>query len=107
IVGGVAAFLQQWWLFKLYGSLQESAIFIFILVVGLVATFATAAGFLSVNTAAKQQVKKYSYLLLAAAVIALACSLLFSGHTTWSVVIPIITLAILQRLFSYKLRQAV
>lgn len=105
IVGGIAAFFQQWWLFELYGSLQESAIFIFILCVGLVSTFATAAGFLSVQTHAKTMVKKYSYYLLAATLIALLCSLLFQGQRAWSVVIPIIVLALLQRFFSYKLKQ--
>jgi len=104
IVGGIAAFLQQWWLFKLYGSLQESAIFIFIFAVGLVSTFATAAGFLSVQTLAKSRVKNYSYYLLAATLIALCCSLLFQGDRAWSVVIPIIVLALLQRFFSYKLK---
>ena len=107
IVGGVAAFLHQWWLFKLYGSLQESAIFIFILGVGLVATFATAAGFLSVKTSAGHKVKNYSYCLLVATVMALSCSLIFQGDRTWSVIVPIIVLALLQRFFSYKLRQAI
>ena len=106
IVGGIAAFLQQWWLFKLYGSLQESAIFIFIFVVGLVSTFATAAGFLSVQTLAKNRVKNYSYCLLAATLVALCCSLFFQGDRAWSVVVPIIALALLQRLFSYKLKQS-
>lgn len=106
IVGGVAAFLNQWWLFKLYGSLQESAIFIFILGVGLITTFATAAGFLSVQTSAASKVKNYSYYLLIATLVALLCSLLFQGDRTWSVIVPIIVLALLQRFFSYKLRQA-
>lgn len=105
IVGGLAAFFQQWWLFKLYGSLQESAIFIFIFCVGLVSTFTTTAGFLSVQTNAKERVRNYSYCLLAATAIALMCSLLFHGNRVWSVVVPIIVLALLQRLFSYKLKQ--
>ena len=105
IVGGLAAFFQQWWLFKLYGSLQESAIFIFIFCVGLVSTFATTAGFLSVQTNAKKRVRNYSYCLLTATVIALMCSLLFQGNRAWSVVVPIIALVLLQRLFSYKLKQ--
>lgn len=104
IVGGVAAFLQQWWLFKLYGSLQESAIFIFILGVGLVSTFATAGGFLSVKTEARAKVINYSYILLAITVAALVCSFVFQGNRTWSVVVPIIVLAVLQRFFSYKLK---
>jgi len=104
IVGGLAAFLQQWWLFKLYGSLQETAIFIFILCVGLITTFVTAAGFLPVQTTHKEKVKEYSYYLLVATLIALVCSLLFQGNRTWSVVVPIIVLALLQRFFSYKLR---
>ncbi|MDO8345887.1 MAG: hypothetical protein Q7T48_22000 [Cellvibrio sp.] len=105
IVGGLAAFFQQWWLFKLYGSLQESAIFIFIFCVGLVSTFATTAGFLSVQTDAKERVRNYSYCLLAATAIALVCSLLFQGNKALSVVIPIIVLALLQRYFTYKLKQ--
>lgn len=105
IVGGVAAFLQQWWLFKLYGSLQESAIFISIMGVGLVSTFSTAAGFLSVKTAVKEKVKTYSYCLLAATAIALLCSLQFQGNRLWSVIMPIIILALLQRFLSHKLRK--
>jgi hypothetical protein len=105
IVGGIAAFLQQWWLFKLYGSLQESAIFIFIFAVGLISTFATAAGFLSVHSQARAKVKNYSYCLLAATLIALGCSLLFQGDRAWSAAVPIIVLALLQRFFSHKLKQ--
>lgn len=106
IVGGVAALFHQWWVFRLYGSLQESAIFIFILCVGVVSTFATAPGFLSVHTSAKKAVNNYSYLLLAATVIALTCSYLFQGDRAWSVVVPIIVLAVLQRVFSFRLKQS-
>lgn len=101
ILGGLAALTHQWWYLKLYGQLRESAIFIAMLVVGVVATFATKAGFIGVVDAHPAKARRYSILLLSATAVCLIPALAFEGNRLWSAVVPIIALALFQRYLSY------
>jgi hypothetical protein len=97
ILGGLAALAQQWWYLQLYGQLRESAIFMVMLVVGVVATFATSPGFIAAADAEPAQARRYSIALLAATVLCLIPALAFEGNRLWSAVVPIIALALFQR----------
>ncbi|WP_373975535.1 nucleoporin NDC1 [Chitinibacter sp. SCUT-21] len=106
IAGGMAAFFQQWWFLKLYGSLRVAAIFVFILAVGIVTTLCSPAGFIAQAAAPTQQVRTASYYLLAATLIALTVSLYYRGNQTWAAVVPIVSLVILQRILARRVIHA-
>lgn len=97
ILGGLAAYFQQWWYLKLYDSLRESAIFIIMIIVGSLSTITSSSGFIAVKGSAR----KFSIYLLIATVFMLPFALYFEGERTFAAVLPIIFLAILQRYLSY------
>jgi hypothetical protein len=97
LVGGAAAIAHQWWLLNFYARLNESGIFLFMLGVGIAATFASPAGFVGVAEAERRIVRRYSVWLLAATFAAALASIAFQGNRTWSAVVPLIGLAVLQR----------
>ena len=101
ILGGVAALTGQWWYLQIYDELRESAIFLAMLMVGIVATFATRHGFIGVRGADLEKTRHYSILLLGATAICLLPAVAFAGNRVWSAVMPIIALALLQRYFVY------
>jgi hypothetical protein len=103
LVGGGAALFHQWWLLSAYDALKESGIFMFMVAVGLVSTFATPAGFVAV-VGPPRDVRSASYWLLAATLLALGVSLIFEGDRTWAAVVPIICLAVLHRLLIHRVR---
>jgi len=100
ILGGLASLTGQWWYLQIYEYLRESAIFLFMLVVGIVATFATKHGFVVAQGADLRWTRHYSILLVGATAICFIPALAFEGNRVWSAVMPIIALAALQRYFS-------
>jgi hypothetical protein len=103
ILGGSAALLQQWWLFDVYEKLQESAIFLIMIVVGLLTTIYSEYGFVGVVDVNSQQIKKASTWLLLATVFALILSIYLQGQITLSTVVPIICLALMQRYLAFNI----
>jgi len=101
ILGGLAALTGQWWYLQIYDYLRESAIFLAMLVVGIVATFTTRYGFIAAQRANLEWTRHYSILLLGATVICFIPALAFEGNRVWSAVVPIIALAVLQRYFAH------
>jgi len=103
ILGGLAAFFQQWWYLELYNTLQESAIFIMMLFVAVITMLGTNNGFVGIDKAlitdAKERVKinKKSAYLFIGVLVSLVVSVFFKGNITISVVAPIVVLAIFQR----------
>lgn len=103
ILGGLAAFFQQWWYLELYNSLQESAIFIMMLLVGIITMLSSSNGFVGIDkalikdTAVRFNINKKSAYLFIGVLVSLAISVVFEGDITFSAVVPIIFLAILQR----------
>lgn len=106
ILGGLATITHQWWFLHIYDVLRESAIFIFMAVVGIVATFATPSGFIGVSSASLGSVRAASYWLLGATVLALPISFAFSGNRTYAAVLPIIALAVLQRYLAFRVQRS-
>jgi hypothetical protein len=103
LVGGLAATARQWWLLGVYARLSETGIFLSILTVGALATLLTPAGFVGVRGADVGAVRRYSAWLLSATLVAAAVSIAFRGSRTWSAVVPLIGLALLQRLLVRRL----
>jgi hypothetical protein len=101
ILGGLAAFFQQWWYLKLYDSLRESAIILLMVIVGSLTTFVSSSGFIAV----KGSDRKFSVYLLVATLSMLPFAIIFEGNRTYAAVLPIIFLAILQRYLSYIAKQ--
>lgn len=102
ILGGIAALSHQWWYLQVYDALRESAIFIFMILVGVVATFSTSAGFVAAHGASPARARHASYWLLAATLLALPVSIAFQGNRILAAVIPILVLAILQRVLARR-----
>jgi|GEM_PF-1083448 len=103
ILGGIAAAFQQWWFLELYGQLQETAIFIIMLLIALVTMQFSTQGFIGIEHADQRLINKASLILLLAVVTALMLSINFQGKILLSTVIPLISLAIIQRYLAYKL----
>jgi hypothetical protein len=102
LVGGAAAFAQQWWVLRYFGVLRESGIFLAMLGVGLVTTFVSRAGFIGVATAPPPEVRKASLVMLAATAGAVAIAVAFRGDRTWAAAMPVLALAILQRTLAQR-----
>lgn len=97
IMGGIAVYLQQWWLIKLYDVLRESAIILLMTIVGCLTTFMSASGFIAVNNSPR----KFSIYLLLATASMIPFSVIFEGNRLYAVVLPVIFLAILQRYLAH------
>jgi hypothetical protein len=103
ILGGLAAFFQQWWYLAFYSSLQESAIFMVMIVVGVFTMAFSTNGFVGINKALIKEpnvrltINKKSAYLFIAVVISLVISLIFKGNVVISAVAPIVVLALFQR----------
>jgi len=95
ILGGLAAFFQQWWYLNIYDSLRESAIIILMVIVGSLTTFASSSGFIAV----KGSNRKLSSISM------IPFAIIFEGNRTFAAVLPIVFLAILQRYSSYIAKQ--
>ena len=97
ILGGLAALTGQWWYLQIYGYLRESAIFLAMFLVGVVATFMTRGGFIAAQGADLKWIRYYSILLLGATAFCFIPALAFEGNRIWSAVVPIVALAVIQR----------
>jgi len=100
LLGGAAAYFQQWWYLEVYNYLRESAIIYLMIVIGFVTTFTSSSGFIAVANSER----KLSYFLLGATILALPFALYFEGNRTYSAVLPIIFLALFQRYLVYYAR---
>ncbi|MFT5758367.1 MAG: hypothetical protein ACI9LM_003108 [Alteromonadaceae bacterium] len=103
ICGGLAAFFQQWWYLEIVQSLQESAIFIFMILVGLITTLTNTSGYLAADNLAKNTHRYSSYILLFATFFALFNANAFQGEIVRSAIIPIILLSLLHRYLVFRL----
>lgn len=98
IFGGGAFLLQQWWFLRGYDAMREAAIFLWMLLVGAGATAFTRAGFVGALRGDASAIVRASTWLLAATALAGAMSVVFRGDRWWAAIVPIVALAILQRL---------
>ncbi len=97
ILGGLAFLFHQGWYLRGYDALRESAIFVAMLAVGAGATAFTPAGFAALENAARPAALRASWWLLGTTLLALGMSVMFRGDRYLAAVIPIVALAVLQR----------
>lgn len=105
IIGGAAVSLQLWGVLKIYRELREAGVLACMFEIGIVTTLFSRAGYVGSMSGETAQVRKYSYLLLFATMLALLSGLYFRGNTLLAAVIPIIILAVLNRQFNKILAQ--
>jgi len=111
ILGGLASFFQQWWYLEFYKILQESAIFIVMICVGIITMLFSNNGFIGINkalideTKERLEIDKKSVYLFIAVLMSLVVSVVFKGDIAFSVVTPIIVLALFQRYLVNVFRQ--
>lgn len=103
LLGGIAFFGHQWWFLRLYDNLRESAIFIIMLIVGMVTTLGSRAGYVAAWGLPRPAVVRGSAWLLTATAIALFISVIYRGDRYVGAVFPIIGLAVLQRVLLQQL----
>ena len=102
IAGSVAAFFEQWWWLRFYQQFGEASLFVSMLLVGLVSTFSSSAGFIA-KRGPSPSVLRASLVLLAAVACALAVAIYFRGNVKYAAVIPVIALSWLNRLLRHQL----
>lgn len=106
IMGGIAVLTNQLVVLYILNDLRESGIFLTILVVGVLTTLGSKAGFVGEeNRLDPPQVKRYSLGLLVLTSIATAASFYFRGYLIFSAVIPLITLTVANKLIKNLLRR--
>ena len=96
LVGGLAAFLQQWWLLRGYERFGEASLFAAMLAVGIVSTAVNPRGFVAVS-GPRRKVLLASSALLAAVAVALVIAVSFRGNVKVAAVLPVIALSWLNR----------
>ncbi|WP_200918068.1 hypothetical protein [Jeongeupia sp. HS-3] len=102
LLGGAAFQFHQWWFLKLYDQLREAAIFTTMIGVGIISMLFTNSGYASLISAPRHVALRASLWLLAATALALVASVIFRGDRTYAAVLPIIGLAVLQRILVNK-----
>jgi hypothetical protein len=113
ILGGLAAFFQQWWYLELYNTLQESAIFMMMILVALMTILGSNKGFVGIdktlikNATERFNINKKSAYLFIGVLVSLAISVAFKGDIVFSAVTPIVVLAVFQRYLVHAHNQQV
>jgi len=97
LLGGLAFLTSQWWFLRYYNSLRETAIFIVMMLIGVVTMFGTREGYAALPDAPRGDVMRASLALLAATAAALGLSIVFRGNRYAAAVLPIIALTVLQQ----------
>lgn len=97
IAGGMAALLEQWWFLRTYQQFGEASLFCAMLLVGVLSTALSPAGFIG-KQGPRDKVLRASILLAAAVAVALLTAVLFRGNVKYAAVLPVIALSWLSRL---------
>jgi hypothetical protein len=97
LLGGAAFLTRQWWFLRYYDALRETAIFIVMILTGLITMFATREGYAALPDAPRADAMRASLALLAATAAALGLSIVFRGNRYAAAVLPILALAVLQQ----------
>jgi hypothetical protein len=106
LIGGVLASRGAGEGLKLYGVLQESALMLCIVAVGLLSTVASAAGFVGVENPDRTAVRSASVFVLVVAAALTAFSYLLRGSRFLAAGLPILVLSLLQRRMARRLAPA-
>jgi hypothetical protein len=104
VYGLVACLSGQPMLTDLLAYLQAAGLLAAMLVAGIIATLASPRGFVFADGEPRAEVVKASLILLVIAAVATVVSYQFRGDTTYSGVLPVMSLAVSQRLLRRRLR---
>lgn len=104
-VGGVGFLFDIHPILNLYDNLMQSALFVSILLVGLVTTFFSVYGFIAVNHPNKQLVRSRSLYLVVTSLFAFALSLFFRGDMLLGGTLPFIGLLVIRRILSQNMNE--
>ncbi|AKJ27131.1 hypothetical protein [Caldimonas brevitalea] len=96
LIGGTAAFLEQWWVLQAYERFGEASLFVAILLVGLFTTLVSRAGFVAAE-GERQRVLLASGAMLLAVIGALVVAVVYRGNIKLAAVFPVIGLSWLNR----------
>lgn len=106
IFGGALVLANQESLLLILDDLKESGVFLSILMICIIAFPGFGDGLLGLkNGLSRAQAKRHSLWLLALAFVAAAVSFYFRGNLIFSAVIPLVTLAIADRLMKNHARR--
>lgn len=103
ISGAVAFLLRFWWLLNLYWKLKATAMFAWVIVVGIVAILISPKGFIGIHHSDQRSVRIYSVYLLLVAIAAFGTSYFLSGKILISDVVPFIALFVVKDLLKSRL----
>ena len=103
LVGAAAAVTRLWPLLLVYAELKEAGIFVWMLLVGIVTTAASPAGYVGRLHANDRRVRAFSLALLGLTALALAMSVAFRGNATWAAVVPVTALALANQILAHRL----
>ncbi len=96
--GLLACLTQSEWMISLVSSSQAAGLLVALLITGAISTFASSRGYIFAEAGNRTAVVKMSIVLLAVTSAATALSFKFRGDTLYSGVIPVVAVAICQRL---------
>lgn len=107
ILGGAAVLFRQFALLNIMRLLMESGVLLCVLLVGILSTIASRAGFVGYRDSAQsRKIRVYSLWLIVLACAGLAASFFFRGQMLYSAVIPLTVLSVATRVFRGRLRAA-
>lgn len=102
VLGGVAAFLEQWSFLRIYQHFGEASLFSSILAVGIVSLVISPAGFIG-QLGERRTVLYRSLILLLAVLVAIAVAMHYRGNVKYAAVFPVIALSWLNRLLRQRI----
>lgn len=103
LAGALAVVVRQWHVLTLYGVLQEAAVFAWMVVIGIATTLGSRAGYVGVLAADRVRLRRYSLYLLALTLAATGSALVFRGHGTLAVGVPLMALTLARRQLAERL----
>ncbi|WP_020394785.1 hypothetical protein [Thiolinea disciformis] len=106
ILGGIAVLTNQIGFLEILNKLKESGIFLCMLVVGIVTTFASKAGFVGIVDFSRQgDIRHYSLVLIMLTAVGLVLSFWFRGHILLSSC-PLIVIGLTNQFFKRQLQRS-
>lgn len=107
LLGGAAVTAGWWDVLSAYAEAMEAGILAAIIATGLISTVFTKSGFVGVEGVERRFARIGSAVLLVAAAGALLMSIVFKGDRMLAAVLPILGLAITQKVLAIRLQKSV
>jgi len=102
--GGLAFLTNSTILLNVYDNYQHIMLFVALIIVGVVTTFFTKAGFVGVENSSPVKTRRFSLYLLGASVLGLGAALVFKNYGIVSAAVILILLRFLNEYFEKSLK---